>query len=47
MPYLVNVSVSIAKRLETTDDVVVGKINKMAASVNILDEIFVRRYLID
>jgi len=37
----------MAKRLETTDDVVVGKINKMAALENILDEIFVCRFLIE
>jgi len=29
------------------DDVVMGKINKMAALENILDEIFVHRFLID
>ena len=32
---------------ETTEDVLAGKINKMAAMENILEEVFVRRFLME
>ena len=35
---------SIEKSLETTDDVLAGNRNKMAALESILDEVFVRRF---
>ena len=38
---------SIEKSLETTDDVLAGNRNKMAALENTLDEVFVRRFLIE
>jgi len=38
---------SIEKSLETTDDVLAGNRNKMASLENILDEVFVRRFLIE
>lgn len=38
---------SIEKSHETTDDVLAGNRNKMAALENTLDEVFVRRFLIE
>jgi len=38
---------SIEKSLETMDDVLAGNRNKMAALENILDEVFVRHFLIE
>ena len=32
---------------ETTEDVLAGKINKMAAMENILEEVYVRRFLVE